>query len=286
MLFVSVFAVSCSSEDSDPVNNNPSGEEYFTYTIDGEEQDMTLWQGLRSESTFAVSGTSASGRIVEFQFNQWGNLGDVSTLGDDFDIPWRMGYHYFKSNYFTFDLVAIDEANKTVEVTFSGKVFDEEYDITSDYSTIEGSFRVKYQDATPVVSGLGAFAKINGADWHDSDSDQEGGFFSGEDLMINLSNDSKYTISIVTNHETTAVGNYTFGQAQSSNKVKLKVYDTSINEEVEYTSSNGTMAITAKTVGAQLTVIEGTYSFTATNPDTGAAVTVTAGTFKQAYSNY
>lgn len=286
VLFLSAFAVSCSSDDSNPVNNNPSGEEFFEYTIDGEEQNVTTWIAARSESSFEVQGTAASGRVIHFTFNQWGNLGDASTMANDLEIPWRTSYHYFKSNYFTFELVAIDEANKTVEVNFSGKVFDEEYDITSTFSTVEGSFKVAYTQVTPQISGLGVSATVNGTAWHDSDGDQEGGFFSGENLTLNASNDSKYTLGIVTNHDNTTTGVHTFGEAESSNKVKLFVYDTQENYEVEYTTTTGTMNVTEKTVGAQYTVIAGTFSFTAEHPETGAAITVQNGTFKQVYLNY
>jgi|GEM_PF-1351110 len=289
VLFVSVAVASCSSDDGEPVNNgnNPINEDdYFNYTIDGEEQDMVSWIAQRSEGSFAVSGTSASGRVVELQFNQWGNVGDVMTLSDDFEIPWRNNYHYFRSNYFDFELVSIDEVNKKVKVNFSGKVYDEEYDINSDFSTIEGSFVVTYTNVTPVVAGLGVSATVDGEEWHDSDGDQSGGFFSGEDLTINASNDSKYTIGIVTNHDTTETGEYTFGPGDSSNKMKLFVYNTETHYEEEWTTVSGTMEITEKTVGMQLTILAGTFSFTAENPETGETVTISNGAFKKAYSNY
>lgn len=285
-LFVSLLA-SCSSDDGDPVDNNPiTGDDYFEYTIDGEEQDMTEWTALRSENTIAVSGTSATGRVVQLQFNKWGDIGDVMTLADDFDIPWRNNYHYNRGETFDFELVSIDEENKKIKVNFSGKVYDEEYDNSSDFSTIEGSFIVTYQQVQPQVAGLGVSAEIDGDAWHDSDSDQSGGFFSGEDLTINASSASKYTIGIVTNHDDTTADNYTFGPAETSNKMKLFVYNPETNMEEEWTTTSGSMNITEKTVGFQITVLAGTFSFTAENPETGETVSVTNGTFKQGYSNY
>lgn len=287
-LFVSLMA-SCSSDDGEPVDNgnNPiTGDDYFEYTIDGEEQDMTSWVAQRSENSLAVSATSASGRIVELEFNKWGNVGDVMTLGDDFDIPWRHNYHYNRGETFDFELVSIDEQNKKVKVNFSGKVYDEEYDNTSDFSTIEGSFIVTYQEVQPQVAGLGVSATVDGNAWHDSDSDQSGGFFSGEDLTINVSSDNKYTLGIVTNHDNTEEGSYTFGPEEASNKMKLFVYNTETEMEEEWITTSGTMEITEKTVGFQFTVLAGTFSFTAENPETGESVTITNGTFKYPYSNY
>jgi Family of unknown function (DUF6252) len=287
VLFVAM-AASCSSDDSDPVNNNPpiTGEDSFEYTIDGVEQDITEITALRSGNNIEVMGTSATGRVVTLNFNKWGNMGDVYTLSNDFSIPWRTSYHYFKSNYFDFELVSIDEVNKKVKVNFSGKVYDEEYEIDSDFSVIEGSFQVTYTEVTPQVPGLEVSATVAGQEWHDSDADQSGGFFSGEDVTLNMSNDSKYTIGIVTNHQNSVVGTHTFGPAESSNKMKLFVYNTQTNEEDEYITTSGTMNITAKTVGFQYTIIEGTFSFEAKNPDTNQTVTVNNGTFKTVYDNY
>lgn len=290
VLFIAM-AASCSSDDSEPVDNeNPNnpitGEDYFNYTIDGEEQDITAITAVRSGNTLEVMGTSATGRVVTVNFNKWGNVGDVQTLANDFEIPWRTSYHYFRSNFFDFELVSIDEANKKVKVNFSGKVYDEEYDINSDYSVIEGSFQVTYTVVTPQIPGLEVSATVAGEEWHDTDSDQSGGFFSGEDITLNMASDNQYTIGIVTNHDTTEVGSYTFGPAETSNKMKLFVYNTETNEEEEYITTEGTMTITAKTVGLQFTVIEGTFSYKAKNPNSNEVITINNGAFKTVYDNY
>ncbi|MEL1245646.1 hypothetical protein AAEO56_15335 [Flavobacterium sp. DGU11] len=281
VLFVGL-AASCSSDSDTPVNNPITGDDYFNYTIDGVEQDITQITAVRSGNMFEVVGTAASGRVVDVQFNKWGDVGDVQTLANDFNIPWRTTYHYFKSNYFTFELVSIDEATKKVKVNFSGKVYDDEYILSDGFSVIEGSFQVTYTDVAPIISGLGVSATVAGQEWHDSDGDITGGW-AGEDMTLNASNDTKYTIGIVTNHDDTVVGNYSIGPNETSNKMKLFVYNTETDEEDEYITVSGNMNVTTKTEGLQYTVIEGTFNFIAKNPDTNQTVTITGGSFKQAY---
>ncbi|KGO85963.1 hypothetical protein Q765_12920 [Flavobacterium rivuli WB 3.3-2 = DSM 21788] len=292
-VFIFLFAAlmaSCSSEDADAVNDGTTpitGADNFTYKIDGRTVAINNTIAQRSGSTIAVAGYAADGTAIAVEFNEFGNLKDITAYSiSNFDVPTRSEYHYFKSNYINFELVAIDATAKKVKVTFSGKVYDEEYDLTSDYSTVEGSFQVTYRDVVPEVAGLGVFAKINNENWYTTDITQSGGFFPGSDITLNESNDSKYTIGIITNHDNSTVGTHSFGPAVSSNKVILSEYNTTTHEDVEYTSTTGTIKITAKTTNILYTIIEGTFSLTARHPTNGTTVTVTDGTFKSVYTNY
>jgi hypothetical protein len=284
---MTALVVSCSSDDADTVTNEQApitGADSFSYKIDGRTVAITNIIAQRSGSSLAVSGYAADGTAIGIAFNEFGNLGTISAYSvSNFDIPTRSEFHYFKSNYINFELVAIDAAAKKVKVTFSGKVYDDNYDINSDFSVVEGSFQVTYRDVVPAVANLGVFAKIDGADWHGTETIQSGGFFDGEDLTLYESNDTKYSIGIVTNHDNSTIGTYAFGPALSSNKIVLSVYNPTINEDVEYISTTGTMKLTSKTSNLLYTIIEGTYSFTAKHPTNGSTVTVTNGTFKSVY---
>ena len=284
---ITALVVSCSSDDADTVTNEQApitGADNFSYKIDGRTVAITNIVAQRSGSSLAVSGYATDGTAISVEFNEFGNLGGVSAYSiSNFDIPTRSEFHYFKSNYINFELVAIDAAAKKVKVTLSGKVFDDEFDLNSDFSVVEGSFQVTYRDVVPAVANLGVFAKIDGADWHGTETIQSGGFFDGEDLTLYESNDTKYTIGIVTNNANSTIGTYNFGPALSSNKIVLAVYNPTTHEDVEYISTTGTMKLTAKTSSLPFTIIEGTYSFTAKHPTNGSTITVTDGTFKSVY---
>ncbi|ESU29659.1 hypothetical protein FLJC2902T_01320 [Flavobacterium limnosediminis JC2902] len=274
---------SCSSDSSD---SNPTESEYFNFKQDNQTIPVTAWTAQRSEKTIAVTGTSANGMNISFEFNIYGNLGKAHTYSTtDFGVPLRTAQEYYAQESFTFELVTLDETNKTVKVNYSGKVYEDGHDLTSNFVAVEGSFLVKYTDIAPITTGLGAYAKIDGADWYNSKSDQEGGYFSGEDISLNFYNGDKNQISVITNDDDTPVGVYNFTSASSNNKVVLSKYNTT-TDQFENFNCSGTLNVTEKVVGFQYTVISGTYSFTAINPNDSSEVQVTNGTFKTAYENY
>lgn len=288
MLFFAVTIAGCSSEDTNVVGEDVSGDS-FTYTLDAQTVPVTDIVAQKSEDWIGVSGRSADGRVIEVQFNKYGNFKGVSTYSilEDSNVPDRDSYHYYKSNYFDFELVSIDEVAKRVSVTFSGKLYDDQYDITSDFSVVDGSFTVAYTDVAPQVSGLKVEAKINGNQWYATETEEQtGGFFTGENVTLYASNDSQYTLSTTINHETTEVGTYTFTNSSANNKVGLSIYETATLQDITFPTTSGTLKITEKTVGAQFTIISGTFSLTAFNPFTQGTITVSDGTFKRVYLNY
>ncbi|WP_339887512.1 DUF6252 family protein [uncultured Flavobacterium sp.] len=279
-LTISVF--SCSS-DSD--NDPQSATEYFNYTDDNEVLSVTSWQAFRSENSLAVTASTSQGKSLQFEFNAQGNLGSASTYSSDFSIPSRYSQAYYSQESFNFEMVNFDETNKTIEVNFSGKIYEDEHDLSSPYVNISGSFLVKYTVIIPSISGLKMGTKIDNVDWYSSSEDQEGGFFPGSDIRLNFYNSDKNNIAIIVNQNNTTASTYTFTSNSTNNKAILSVYNTATDYHDDYNCS-GTLTITEKTVGSQLTVLAGTFSFTATNPVNSNQTQVTNGTFKTVYSNY
>jgi hypothetical protein len=279
-LTISIF--SCSSDDG---NNSQSVTEYFNYTDDSQVLTVTSWQAYRSENSLAVTAATSQGKSLQFEFNAQGNLGSASTYSSDFSVPSRYSQAYYSEESFNFEMVNFDETNKTVEVNFSGKVYEDEHDLTSPFVNISGSFLVKYSVVTPAVSGLWLNAKINNEDWYSSSEDQEGGFFPGSDIRLNFYNSDKNNIAIIINQSTTSEGTYSFTSSSTNNKAILSVYNTATDYHDDYNCS-GTLTITEKTIGSQITVLAGTFSFTATNPVNSNQTQVTNGTFKTVYSSY
>ena len=285
ILFIAVTAIlaSCSSDSS---SSPSSSNEYFNYKIDGETVSVPAWQAVRSENTIEVAGQGSNGKAIIFTFNSNGNIGSVTTYSStDFSIPDRDAQAYYTNESFNFNLVSINDTDKTVKVTFSGKVFEEEYNLSSEFVLVEGDFQVKYTDVTPQVSGLGVYAKIAGNDFYSSNEDQSGGFFSGSDITLNSYDGDVFSIGVTSNHDNTTIGTTNFTPTSITNKVVLSKYNTTLDYFEEY-NVTGTLNITSKDVGAQITIISGTFSFTAVNPDNGAETQITNGTFKQVYSTY
>lgn len=284
IMLLSVVAIlgSCSSDSS----SSSSVDEYFNYTIDGQVISVTNWEAQRSENTIAVSGYGTNGMSISFEFNTNGDIGEVDTYSlTDASIPPRNAQGYYTNESFTFNLVSVNAANKTVEVTYTGKVYENEYDLTSPFVNVVGSFLVKYVDVTPIVPGIGVYAKVAGSDWYSSNSDQTGGFFTGSDITLSSYNGDVYSLDITTNHDNSIVGSTNFTPSSTTDIVTLSKYNTT-TDSFDLYNCTGTLNITTKTVGIQYTVISGTFTFTAVDPDTSASITVTNGTFTEAYSNY
>lgn len=284
ILLLSVVAImgSCSSDSS----SSSSVTESFTYKIDGEVINVTSWEAVRSEGTIAVSGYGSNGKSISFEFNTNGDIGEVDTYSlTDLSVPPRNAQGYYTNETFTFNLISVNSSNKSVKVTFSGKVYENEYDLTSPSVDVEGAFTVNYEDVVPTVPGIGVYAKVAGSDWFSSNSDQEGGFFSGSDITLSSYNGDVYSLDITTNHDNSIVGSTNFTQSSTTDMVTLSKYNTT-TDSFDLYNCTGTLNITTKTVGLQFTVISGTFTFTAVDPVSSASITVTNGTFTEAYSNY
>ncbi len=281
-LSITILLGSCSSND----NDSASSTEYFNYKIDGQTVNVTQWEAVKSENDIEVSGLGTDGNRIIFAFNSKGSIGEVSTYSNsDNSIPSRNAQRYYTNESFNFNLVSINTNNKTLEVTFSGKVYEDNYNLNSNFVNVEGGFLVKYTDVIPEVSGLDVFAKVAGNDWYSSIGDQEGGFFSGNNITLNSYNGDVYSINITTNHDNTNVGNFNFSPTTTNNKVTLSKYNTLLNYFEKY-DCTGSLNLTSKIIGQQFTIISGTFSFTALDPITNTQISVTNGAFKEVYINY
>ncbi len=278
-----VLTASCSSSDS---GSSSSTSEHFNFKYNSQTINVTSWEAQRSENTFAVSGYGANGMSISFQFNASGNIGEVDTYSlTDTTVPSGYAQAYYTNESFTFNLVSVNTTTKMIEVNFTGKVYEDGHDLTTPYVNVQGDFNIKYTDVVPQIAGLDVNAKINGADWDEAKSDQEGGFFSGSDITLSSYNGDQYAINITTNHDNSVVGNHNFTPSTTTDKVTLSKYNTTLGYFEEY-NCTGSVNITSKVVGSTATIIAGTYSFNAVDPNTSATVTVTNGNFKTAYINY
>jgi hypothetical protein len=285
-LFLLLIASCSSDSDNNSTDDGPVIEDdFFTLTIDGVDKEISQWSAQRSENTIYVYGITEDATAIQLTFNKFGNVGDVNTFNiENTDFPDRYNYQYNRAAYFDFELVSIDETLRIVTVNYSGKVYDDNTDLTSAFSEIEGSFQLTYENATPQIAGLGLTATLNGQPWYDTDTTTS---YSNPGGLVanNFSSDNLYSISIVTGHESTAVGEYVFDASSDKDKVVVWGYSATTKEEEEYESTSGTLTITEKTVGASYTVLAGTFSIVATDPDTGNEVTITNGSFKTVYTN-
>lgn len=267
--FISIFILagltSCSSDSS--------GESSVSnaLTVNGNTVTLGTVIAQKSEETLFIYASASDGSSIQIGFNKYGNL--ESVIYDDQNFNSFYNYQYFKSNYFDFDLISINESNNSVKISYSGNLYSNENDLESDSVSISGSFNVNYINQTPLIEGLGLSCKIGGQNWYETDFWDNG--FSNVDRKF-INDDDKM---IIMNFEDESIepGTYTFN-GSNVNKLSLAKFNTTTKEYDSYDTS-GTVTITSNTiVSGVVRVIEGTFSFTATNGSN--TIEVTNGTFK------
>ncbi|KGO90505.1 hypothetical protein [Flavobacterium suncheonense] len=285
--FVAVALFSCSSS-SDDASSSSNGE-YFNLNYEGAAVNITQFQAQRSEQTIAVTAVAADGLGISFEINELGDIGNVHTYPTSsssaavYDL--YSSYRNYPSHYFTLNLIELNSQAKTVEVSFTGDLYEDQYVLGGNTVQISGSFKVRYTDIQPMVNDLGFRANIGGNVFMSATNDQSGGFFNGSDIALTYYNNSEYTLTFNSNHDNTSVGTYNFNNGSTVNNVIISKFDTATQTYVDYLTS-GTLTITEKIVGTQFTVVKGTFSFTATNPENSTQITVSGGDFVSSYETY
>jgi len=283
-LFVTVLTVSCASDDS---GENPGGENFqssFEYVSGGSTMNIIGSQASKSGNSMAVVAADAEGNSIQFEFDKFGNLGAVSASPADFELPSVYSHQNFSGHYFTFNLIAIDEVNKTVKATFSGKLYEDDEDLNSDFTEISGSFWINYTEVTPTVPGLEVSAKIDGNDWYSTNSYTTNGTGNWSTFIHHELGDDEYKIMLGFDDENMSAGIHTFTPATETIYATIAKYnlETKMYEKFDAT---GTLEITGTETFGIITIVSGTYSFTAVNPnDSSETIQVTNGKFKSVYS--
>jgi hypothetical protein len=263
---------SCSSDES--TSDNPSSEAYFNFTYDGKAQNVKTWEANKQGDLIEVLGTSEQGTMIDFKFNVYGNLFQANTMFVKAnDIVSFEASENFTSNTFTFTLENLNTTDKTVQVKFSGKVYEDGYDHESGSINVSGSFKVSYKDITPEIEGQGTFAKLDGKDWHGLVMSST--IENMESKVLYAENDGEYTIGIVFPYSGAKAGTFSFTN-NSANRISFQKYDVATHEVINYDVSGTVTYTTLNQVFAA-----GTFSLTATHPVTKAKIIISAGTFKE-----
>jgi hypothetical protein len=281
LLFAVIIFNACSSDSgSSSVDTTDS----FTYKVEGVDVPVPTMTAVRHENIIEVMGQNADGRSMFLEFNIFGQLiraTSTSTTTDPFN--WKNSAFDYSLNTFNFELVAIDETHKIVKLNYSGKLYDDEYDLANSPSTnVSGAVNLHYTETAPQIAGLGVTAKIAGNDWRavKSSLTNNGAI---QNVVIDENSDDAYKIGFYLDQSNTVAGTYTFTGASGNNKVILSKYNATTNEYVDYTCS-GTLVLTQKdTDGFGNTLISGTYTLTAV-PASGPTIQVTNGVFKEYYN--
>lgn len=283
-LLVLLILESCSSsDDSTPP---PAIEDSFTYVYDGNAINLTTLSAEQKDNSLMVRGIAANGQTILFIFNKFGNLGFVNSYSLKLMFfPNRYCYANYRSHYFTFNLISIDETNKRVHATFSGNLYEDRQNLNSDSVTVRGEFNLPITEFSPSTWVDEAYCKIGGTDWHLSSSEKLIGN-SKNDFILQLSSDDINCINLGFDGTNNGPGTYNFTSSSLTSFVKLAKFNPLTLDFTVY-DCVGTMTVTSKMDDGTSFLgfyMEGTFSFTATNPlNPFDVVQISNGRFKTHY---
>lgn len=281
LFFLLAFACfSCSEDSGDSSADGLDTNNYYTLIREERQIDLHEMTVVRTEHGFRV-GDKGYPRMWGFTFDDTGRFGEMyfkfTPLGYN-QMMTRYSYPDFSSNYFDFNLISIDEVNKRVKFSFSGKLYQYLDNLDIERNDISGEFDLYYIDNVPLIPGLTNEALIDGDQWRQVSlvkREIPGGF------ETESKSDDAYKM-IIRNNLGTAVGNYNFDAASTTNCVYLYKFNTDTRTYTVYNTA-GTMTVTAKTLlsNQDSFTLTGNYNFTATNPNNSAdVIQVTNGSFK------
>ena len=266
--FMLILAFASCSSDS-----GGSSSDEASMSVNGTNVVLSSPIVQRGEDTFVMTADLPNDESLQIEFNKYGNLGEFS-YWQEFEV--FKTYEHYKSNYFTFNLISVNENTRRVKVSFSGTLYADENDLNSDTRQVSGTFDLPYLVTTPLLTGLGLKCKIGSNDWYET-SFWDNGFGNIDRKFIS---DDEYQIIMQFVDEDISTGTYTF-TTSSMNKMQLAKFNTTTLSYTEY-NTTGTVTVTSNSFPLfGIRVIEGTFSLTATNPSNSAdVIQVTNGSFK------
>lgn len=278
LLTLALFSCSSSDDDNGPAGVVPQPEPISTFHLVWADQE------LRNDTLPADTRASRKDRIFRFEdgpfsisFDVDGHFGYIEMLsnpGHPNNTQYFRSMRAFSSHYVNFDLISVDEQNKRVKGSFSGYVYHNPFDSTSEATFVSGFFDLLYSDNIPSILNYGVSAKLDGnewnyTDWHSSQSSQP--FYYSDHYV----SDGPYKIMVDYGASTTT-GIYNFNPVDASPKVRLSKYNLGTGAYIDYLCT-GTMDITNR----EGSLFTGIFSFTAVNPQNPSEViSVTDGHFR------
>lgn len=161
-IFCFFLFISC-TENTD--NSNPVGanDTYFRMNIDGTEvqfdtQDANAYNTahieikgdkfiVRVNSGFQAGSTNWNNYVIVF--DKQGNFLSFNRNGNGYS-----NYKNYPSHYFNLNIISLDEINKKIKVSFSGKLYIDNLDLNSESNEVSGELMMNYDGNETLYSGL------------------------------------------------------------------------------------------------------------------------------------
>lgn len=298
LLSIVLLLVGCSSED--PVSSEETvnqDEQYFRLNIGGIELPLSRGANFNRGAIdiieddvfilYAEYGFDSSSQQLhqlKIYFDKNGNLIDANqhSIGIDFFGSFDyVNYENFPSNYFDINIISLDEVNKKIKLNFSGRLYLNKTDMSSesieisaelnqDYQVSTSSYQIRINDIEQYCS-----AKFNNIPW----------IARRENYYSQFTAPDAYKLETHFAQNTTP-GSYNFTSASTDNYIRFSKFNT-LTLTYDYYNVAGTISHSYREFhgGTSYSFI-GTFNFTAVNPNNpNDVIQVTDGIFRS-YQKY
>lgn len=298
VLLVAVTLFSCSPTENPPTDtNNPDptpSPYYFNFKHNGAPFIHVMFPNnltaTKLGDTFRVSNLGDDGMYCDFFFNEDGHFVSSKVYSNG-QVPTfinKSNYFNFSSHYFDYDIISIDETNMTIKGTFSGKLYENEFDLNSNFDVVEGDFFIPYiilPEETPTIySNQGLSVKINNSDWHSVKRRAFGYAYYYPQREEEFFYDDQVKIAVGLDVFASPVGIYTFSNATAGNYIRVSKFNTTTLTYEDYNTSGTVEILNRVALMPPGYLYEGKFNGTATNPTTGEILQLTDGAFKFIFS--
>ena len=289
ILLLTLIFTGCSTNDS-------ASKEYFNFSVggidfslvpNGESDSFNRAQVLRNGDLFVIiivmgfTSDSLEQNFYKIYFDKNGNViyaerkADSSSAGG-LSLTFK-NYPDFSSNYFTINILSINESSKKIRLNFSGNLYYHESNLNSESVLIEGDLDMTYNENQELnydikFNGIDQYcsAKLNSLPWKAWQEYTFSQFTSTDAYKIepHFASDSN-------------VGSYNFNATSTDNYVRFSKFNTS-TLTYDYYIVTGQVAYSYKEFhGGNMYSFIGTFNFTATNPNNPSdVIQVTDGVFR------
>jgi hypothetical protein len=256
----------------------------FEFSVNGTPVEKTFTVASRAGHHIHL-GSDADDTQFLVSFDESGNFGKMVYVYNEpitGAIKRFTSFNDFSSNYFDFQLQSYDQQNKWVRVAFSGYVYYNPFDLTSESKFVEGNFYLPFKDYLPALTNVGNEAIVNGNYWRSTNRYQKRLSENFNNITLHTMSDDTYKIMITFNDNSssgTMPGIYNFTGSSVINKVQIAKFDAT-TETYTFYNCTGTLNVAVK----EYRYVQGTYSFTGVNPSNpDDMITVQNGSFKLNY---
>lgn len=278
-----IFLVSCSSDDGGSTPEPQQPQEYVNVKINGIEKSVDFgpsseFEGAsvtKNKDVFTLSirvGANFEWHAFNIIFTKEGKLisaKDASVSASDYGATYY-NYRNFPSNYFTIQILSLDETSGKIKMKFNGLMHTSATNFSSETIDVEGNLSLNYSsndDTKPYYNISGyqvdqyCYAKLNNNSWI-AYQEYTNGIFTSVDPY-------KIEVHFASN---VPVGSYNVNPTSTGTYIKFSKFNTTTLTYDDFQVTGTLSNNYSEYHGGNRYSFIGAFNFTAVNPNNPSEV--------------